>query len=166
MGQPSIGTRKLQHLLKALLVERQIKIGRDCLFNLLRQARLLVPTRRSYHKTTISHHRFHKHSNLLKPEPHQVIAQRPEHVWVADINYLPTQTQNTYLSLVTYAYSRKIVGYHVVTRMQTSAVGKALKMAVSTRRSASALIHHSDRGFNAVRHNIKLFISAIKSRAR
>lgn len=146
MVQPRIGTRKLHYLLKHSMTERQIKMGRDGLFNLLRKARLLVLPRRSYHKTTHSHHRFYKHPNLLKPGLHQVTPSRPEEVWVADITYLPTQTQNTYLSLVTDAYSRKIVGYHVDDHMQTSAVGKALKMAVSARRSTSTLIHHSDRG--------------------
>lgn len=55
MVQPRVGTRKLQHMLKAPMAERQIKMGRDGLFNLLRQARLLVLPRRSYHKTTNSH---------------------------------------------------------------------------------------------------------------
>lgn len=146
MEQPRIGTRKLQHLLKAPLAERQIKMGRDGLFNLLRIARLLVWPRRSYHKTTNSHHRFYKHPNLLKAGLNQVRPSRPEEVWVADITYLPTHSQNTYLSLVTDAYSRKIVGYHVDDHMQTSAVGKALKMAVSARCYATPLIHHSDRG--------------------
>jgi transposase InsO family protein len=146
MVQPRIGTRKLQHMLKEQMTERKIKMGRDALFNLLRQARLLVQPRRSYHKTTHSHHRFYKHPNLLKPGLHQVTPGRPEEVWVADITYLSTQTQNTYLSLVTDAYSRKIVGYHVDAHMQTSAVGKALKMAVSTRAYQAPLIHHSDRG--------------------
>ena len=144
MVQPRVGTRKLQHLLKAPLAERQIKMGRDGLFNLLRKARLLVLPRRSYHKTTNSHHRFYKHPNLLKVGLNQVTPSRPEEVWVADITYVPTQTQNTYLSLVTDAYSRKIVGHHIDKHMQTSAVGKALKMAISPRRKASPLIHHSD----------------------
>lgn len=146
MTQPRIGTRKLHYLLKVPMQEHHIKMGRDALFKLLRQARLLVYPRRSYHKTTHSHHRFYKHPNLLKPGNKQMIPNRPESVWVADITYLPTHTQNTYLSLVTDAYSRKIVGYHVDEHMQTSAVGKALRMAVSTRRYASPLIHHSDRG--------------------
>lgn len=146
MVQPRVGTRKLHYLLKSSMAEHHIKMGRDGLFNLLRKARLLVLPSRSYHKTTHSHHRFYKHPNLLKPGLNQVTPSRPEEVWVADITYLPTQTQNTYLSLVTDAYSRKIVGYHVDEHMQTSAVGKALKMAVSARRSSLPLIHHSDRG--------------------
>ena len=144
--QPRVGTRKLHYLLKSSLAEDRIKMGRDALFLLLRQARLLVLPRRSYHKTTHSHHRFYKHPNLLKAGLQQITPKRPEQVWVADITYLPTQTQNTYLSLVTDAYSRKIVGYHVDAHMQTSAVGKALIMAVSSRRYETPLIHHSDRG--------------------
>jgi len=142
MVQPRVGTRKLQHLLKSPLAEHQIKMGRDGLFNLLRKTRLLVLPKRSYHKTTNSHHRFYKQPNLLKPGPQQVTPNQPEEVWVADISYLSTQTQNTYLSLVTDAYSRKIVGYHVDEHMQTSAV----KMAIGARCYASALIHQSDRG--------------------
>jgi putative transposase len=146
MLQPRVGTRKLHYLLKSSMMERQIKMGRDRLFDLLRSARLLVLPRRSYHKTTHSHHRFYKHPNLLKIGLNQVTPRRPEEVWVADITYLPTQTHNTYLSLVTDAYSRKIMGFHVDEHMQTSAVSKALKMAVGARSYASPLIHHSDRG--------------------
>jgi transposase InsO family protein len=146
MVQPRVGTRKLHHLLNVQLAEHQIKLGRDALFRILRDARMLVQPRRSYHKTTNSHHRFYKHPNLLKPGQHQVIPQAPEQVWVADITYLPTQSDNTYLSLVTDAYSRKIVGYHLDRHLHTHAVAKALKMAVRSRISNTSLIHHSDRG--------------------
>jgi putative transposase len=146
IAQPRLGTRKLQHVLQGSLAEQSIKMGRDALFDLLRKKRLLVQPRRAYHKTTHSHHRFYKHPNLLKAGPDQVIANGPEEVWVSDITYLPTQDTNTYLSLVTDAYSRKIVGYHFDDHMQTAAVARAFKMAVKGRRSDQRLIHHSDRG--------------------
>src|SRR5690606_15324521 len=120
--QPRIGTRKLYHMLSAPLGARSIKLGRDGMFCLLRAHRMLVPAQRAYHKTTMSHHRFYKHPNLLKPGPGQVVPQAPEQVWVSDITYLPTREETTYLSLVTDAYSRKIVGYHLDRHMQTSAV--------------------------------------------
>lgn len=144
--QPRIGTRKLYHLLSAPLAERSIKLGRDGMFCVLRAHRMLVPAKRAYHKTTMSHHRFYKHPNLLKPGPGQVVPQAPEQVWVSDITYLPTREETTYLSLVTDAYSRKIVGYHLDRHMQTSAVGRALKMALRQRSGGGRLIHHSDRG--------------------
>ncbi len=146
LTQPRIGTRKLHHLLRWALEQRAIKLGRDALFCLLRQHRLLVLPKRAYHKTTLSHHRFRKHPNLLKPGPRQIVPHGPEQVWVSDITYVPTQEETTYLSLVTDAYSRKIVGYHLERHMQTVAVGRALKMALRQRKSAQPLVHHSDRG--------------------
>lgn len=141
--QPRIGTRKLHHLLRE---GPPVGLGRDALFALLRHHRMLVRPRRAYHKTTQSHHRFHKHPNLLKPGPDQIVPQRPEQVWVSDITYLPTREHATYLSLVTDAYSRKIVGYHLDTHMQTVAVSQALRMALRQRRGKLPLVHHSDRG--------------------
>jgi putative transposase len=146
LRQPRLGTRKLHHLLGPALVERGIKLGRDRLFDVLRSARLLVAPHRAYHKTTQSHHRFRRHPNLLKPGPDQIVPSGPEQVWVADITYLPTAGPFVYLSLVTDAFSRKIVGHHVHDSLQTEQVSQALKKALRRRRSRQPLIHHSDRG--------------------
>ena len=121
-------------------------LGRDQLLNLLKRNRLLVPVKRAYHKTTHSHHRFYRHPNLLKPGENQVHAVRPEQVWVADITYLPVRTGEAYLSLVTDAYSRKIVGYHIHDNLKATSVAKAFHRALKERRSKQGLIHHSDRG--------------------
>jgi putative transposase len=142
--QPRIGTRKLQHLLQTAV--KSVKVGRDRLFTLLRTHRLLVPRRRAYHKTTHSHHRFRRHPNLLKPGPEQVVPRAPEQVWVADITYIPTVTGVSYLSLITDAYSRKIVGHHVHETLRTSEVEQALKKALKARTTSHSLVHHSDRG--------------------
>jgi len=144
--QPRIGTRKLHYLLRGSFRERCIKLGRDGLFDVLRSARLLVAPKRAYHKTTDSHHRFHKHPNLLKAGSQKVAASRPEEVWVADITYIPTQEKFAYLSLVTDVYSRKIMGYHVHGSLQTEEVSMAFKMAIKGRKTRAKLIHHSDRG--------------------
>lgn len=146
LRQPRLGTRKLQHLLRQPLGQAGLKVGRDALFDILRHARMLVTPRRAYHKTTDSHHRFRRHPNLLKDGDHQVRATGCEQVWVADITYLPTSEKFVYLSLVTDAYSRKIVGYHVHDSLQTEQVSQALKMALRARQTAQRLIHHSDRG--------------------
>lgn len=140
--QPRLGTRKLHHL----MAESGLAMGRDALFALLRRARLLVPTRRAYHKTTDSHHRFRRHPNLLKAGPGQIRATGSEAVWVADITYLPLKTGWAYLSLITDAYSRKIVGHHVHASLHTAEVSQALRRALKSRRSQGPLVHHSDRG--------------------
>ncbi len=146
LRQPRLGTRKLHHLLREPLADAGMRLGRDALFDVLRNARLLVPQRRAYHKTTDSHHRFRRHPNLLKAGERQVCATASEQVWVADITYLPTADKFVYLSLVTDAYSRKIVGWHVHDSLQTEPVAQALKMALRTRQSKQRLVHHSDRG--------------------
>jgi putative transposase len=143
---PQLGTRKLYYLLKPSLAELQIKLGRDGLFDVLRGANMLVKPKRAYHKTTNSHHRFRKHPNLLKEGEQQVIAKDSEQVWVADITYIPTQKETVYLSLVTDAYSRKIVGHHVHDSLHTEQVAKALSSAIKERQTEQRLVHHSDRG--------------------
>lgn len=155
LHQPRLGTRKLHHLLHqvppALPAPHAVAarpIGRDALFTLLREARLLVPPLRAYHKTTNSHHHLRRHPNLLKGDD-RIQPTGSEQLWVADITYLPTQAQCVYLSLVTDAYSRKIVGYHVHDTLQAAPVSQALKMALRTRQTRQTrqpLIHHSDRG--------------------
>ena len=71
---------------------------------------MLVAPKRAYNKTSDSHHRFRQHPNLLKAGQAQVQPHAAEQVWVADITYVPTHSGFVYLSLVTDAYSRKIVG--------------------------------------------------------
>jgi putative transposase len=144
--QPRIGVRKLHHMLRRRFAAKNIKLGRDGMFATLKRAHLLVPTTRAYHKTTDSFHRFYKHPNLLKDGLTTSDIHRPEQVWVADITYVPTHQRCVYLSLVTDAYSRKIVGYHVHASLQTEEVAQALKMALRSRQSQLPLIHHSDRG--------------------
>ena len=146
MRQPRVGTRKLHHMLRDSMGERGIVLGRDAMFGVLRNARMLVAPRRAYHKTTNSHHRFRRHPNLLKSGPQQVQASHSEQVWVADITYLPTAGKFVYLSLVTDAYSRKIVGWHVHESLQTEEVAKALQIALRQRQTHQRLVHHSDRG--------------------
>ena len=146
MRQPKLGTRKLHHLLKEPLAQRGAALGREAMFDVLRNARMLVKTPRAYHKTTNSHHHFRRHPNLVKAGPDQIKVTRSEQLWVADITYLPTDDKFVYLSLVTDAYSRKIVGWHVHATLQTEEVAQAMKMALKGRTTHLELVHHSDRG--------------------
>ncbi len=145
LRQPRVGTRKLHYLLQSQ-DDGGLKVGRDRLFRILAEHRLLVQPRRAYHKTTHIFHRFYRHPNLLKTGPEQVTPVAPEQVWVADITYLPARSGPLYLSLVTDAYSRKIVGHHVHEGMHAESVAMAFKKALKQRRGGGELIHHSDRG--------------------
>ena len=142
MEMPRIGTRKLYYLLKDDLNELGIKIGRDGLFDYLRFENLLVKPKKSYTKTTNSKHWLRKYPNLLK----DFKPIRPEQVFVSDITYIKTRERTHYLSLVTDAFSRKIMGHKLSDDMSAENVVQALKMATNKRGTSKSLIHHSDRG--------------------
>lgn len=144
MFMPKLGGRKLYYLLKPKLIAADIKLGRDGFFDYLRAHDLLVKPKRSYTKTTNSKHWLKKHPNLLKEDNN--IPVMPEQVLVADITYVKSAEGTHYLSLVTDAYSRKIMGYHLSENMRAEAVVKALKMAQLNRCYYHNMIHHSDRG--------------------
>lgn len=138
---PKLGTRKLYHKLQEQLQE--IGVGRDKLFEILKSNNLLIKRKKKYQITTNSHHRFKKHKNKVE---HLEITH-PEQVFVSDITYLGSRSMPIYLSLVTDAYSKKIVGYDVSESLHTIGSLKALKMAIKNRMyKQQELIHHSDRG--------------------
>ena len=139
---PRLGTRKLYFLLKPKLKQLGIKIGRDGLFDYLRENNLLVKPKRSYTKTTYSRHWMKKHPNLLQ----DLEVKRPEQVFVSDITYVESDEGVHYLSLVTDASSRKIMGHVLSHEMKASDIVKALEHAVSNRQTALPLLHHSDSG--------------------
>lgn len=140
---PRLGTRKLYYLLKKDSVFSQIKMGRDVLFNFLRAEHLLIRPLKQYTKTTDSKHWLKKYPNLIQA----LVVDRPEQLWVSDITYIKAKEGNLYLSMVTDAYSRKIMGYSIADNMEANTVAISLKMALKQRRYPNhALIHHSDRG--------------------
>lgn len=139
---PQLGTRKLYHLLKESFQQYSIKLGRDGLFDYLRSQRLLIQPKRSYTKTTFSKHWMRKHPNLFSA----MELTRPEQAFVSDITYVKSDEGTHYLSLVTDAYSRKIMGYELSHDMKAADTVKALEQAARQRQYSKALIHHSDRG--------------------
>ena len=140
---PRLGTRKLGHKIAPLLRVQGVTCGRDALFTLLRHRGLLIAPKRSYTKTTDSHHRFRCHPNRVKDAPKPTT---PNQLWVSDITYLPTRQGTVYLSLVTDAFSRRIAGHHVHPSLHTTGCLAALERAVCGASRAAGTIHHSDRG--------------------
>ncbi len=141
MKMPKIGGRKLYFMLNEPL--KTLKIGRDKFFNILKANHLLITPKRRYHITTNSHHRFRKHKNLVLD--YQIT--KPNQVWVADITYIGNRKNPSYLSLITDAYSKKIVGHYVAENLTTEGSLLALKKAINTTELKElSLIHHSDRG--------------------
>jgi putative transposase len=140
---PVIGGKKLHRLLQDFLLDHQIKVGRDALFDLLAANKLLVRKRKFRMSTTQSHHWMRKYPNLIRDwRP-----SKPNELWVADITYLQTANEFFYLNLLTDAYSHKIVGYCIADSLQAVHTTKALLVALEAcTEKPLELIHHSDRG--------------------
>ena len=124
--------------------EHGIKIGRDKLFEILERYGLLVRYRKRKAITTNSNHPFYKYDNLIQ----QLTLRTKNQLWVSDITYISLKEGFAYLSLVTDAFSRKIVGYSLWPSLAAQGSMNALQMALDQIKPQYTcnLIHHSDRG--------------------
>ena len=143
-SQPKVGTRKLYIHLQPFLEQHRISLGRDALFGILADRNLLINKRKRLTPvTTHSNHWMHKYPNCIigfvPTQAHQLL--------VSDITYIRLSSGGcAYLSLVTDAYSHKIVGYYMRKDLSTQGCIQALKMALKQLASGTRPIHHSDRG--------------------
>lgn len=151
--QPRVGAEKLQ----SHLSDRGIKIGRDRLFTLLRLHNLLIRPRRRYVVTTNSRHWLKTYKNEIG----DLVLVRPGQVYVSDITYIDTDEGFAYLSLITDAYSRKIVGCTLSDSLGIEGSMKALRMALKHTANSKGLIHHSDRG---IQYCSKAYVGYLKKR--
>lgn len=139
-----IGTRKLYEMLTPVMMEHQIKMGRDKLFDLLSVHHLLIRRRRRNIRTTFSNHWLRKYPNLIR----DFVPTAPNQLWVSDITYWKVGNLNVYITFITDAYSHRIVGYNLAESLEAMESIKALQMALSALGAERHLnlIHHSDSG--------------------
>jgi len=142
--QPRLGGRKLHEMMESFMKDHNIYVGRDLLFGLLRENDLLVSKRkRRKPRTTDSNHWLKRYPDLIR----NIVLSRPEELWVSDITYIRLfNSVFAYLSLITDAYSRKIVGFCMNNDLSSNGPITALEMALKARVNNKPLIHHSDRG--------------------
>jgi putative transposase len=140
---PRIGTPKLHYMLKRPLQEHAIKMGRDSLHRLLCENGLTIRPKKRYVVTTNSNHWMKKYPNLIR----DMIVNEPEQIWVSDITYIQVAGGFNFLSLITDAYSKQIMGYCLHPTLEAEGCLKALKMALGQKNNYNIRhIHHSDRG--------------------
>ena len=138
-----MGTRKVFGEMKSFLTEHHFKIGRDTMFDLFAERGLLVRKRKRRGPiTTISKHRYKKYPNITRG----FIPTAPSQLWVSDITYIHLANGFAYLSLITDAYSHKIIGFYLSKDLSAQGSLFALKMALANNPIRAGLIHHSDRG--------------------
>jgi transposase InsO family protein len=152
---------RLSHAVEAVFVEKRRTYGRIRLTRELRArghacgerrvARLMRakdlharPPRAFRPQTTDSRHDgpIAPHRLAQRPAP----PRRPNEVWVADFTYVPTREGWLFLAVVMDLYSRRVVGWAFGLELTATLARAALQMALSHRRPAAGLLHHSDRG--------------------
>ena len=139
---PGLGRRKLHLLLLQPLAGSGLKMGRDKLHQLWQAHELLLRPPRQAPKTTNSAHFPRQYPNLLLDKP----IPAPRQVWVSDITYLCAGLGFGYLSLITDAYSKLLMGYCLHPLLTSEGAVNALDMALSHEQVSQELSHHSDRG--------------------
>lgn len=146
VSQKRLGGKKLHEMLYPTFEQHKIKLGRDRFFDLLAEYGMLLRKRkRKKVRTTDSNHPFKKYPNLIK----DLVVSQANRLWVSDITYLSlVGGRFCYLSLITDAYSRKIVGYCLYPSLKREGPILALKMALDPldKERKYYIIHHSDRG--------------------
>ena len=105
-------------------------------------ASVAVSRRRGFTVTTERDRRQRPAPDLVN---RQFRADGPDHLWVADMTYIPTWAGFLYLAVVLDAFSRKVVGWSMGERMTADLVLSALNMALQMRKPVS-VIHHCDQG--------------------
>jgi len=109
---------------------------------IMRESDLLCRVRRRWVKTTDSRHRFPRYPNLIKG----MVISHLNQVWLSDITYIRIRTGFVHLAAILDAYSRRVIGYAVSTRLDTALTLEALRVAIARRQPGSGVIHHSDQG--------------------
>ena len=128
----------------AALHQAGIRCGKNRIRRLMRQQRWkAVQKRRFRPRTTDSAHAFPVAENHLAQIPKPT---GPNQVWQSDITYIPIHKGFVYLAVTLDACSRKVVGWELQDRMESSLVITALERARQQRQPAAGLLHHSDRG--------------------
>jgi len=132
------GYRRVTHELK----HRNLPVNHKKVLRIMRESDLLCRVRRRRVNTTDSKHHFPRYPNLIKG----MGINRLNQVWLSDITYIRIRTGFVYLAAILDAYSRKVIGYAVSTKLDTALTLEALKMAIARRRPSLGVIHHSDQG--------------------
>jgi len=133
------GAEKIQHDLAA----HGIRVGICRIKRIRRKLGIRCKQKRKFKATTDSRHTLPVADNILGQ---QFKVKAPNKVWVSDITYVPTDEGWLYVAAHKDLFTADIVGYAMGERLTRNLVSQSLFKAVSAKRPAKGLIHHSDRG--------------------
>ncbi len=135
---PGYGYRRVTHELR----RQGWVLNHKRVLRIMREETLLCQLQRRFVVTTNSRHGFAGYPNLLRER----IVDGPNQAWVADLTYIRLPTTFCYLAAILDAFSRRVVGWELSSRIDTDLTLAALERAVRQRHPAPGWIHHSDHG--------------------
>jgi putative transposase len=109
---------------------------------LMRLDNLLALRRSGFVTTTDSDHEFEVYLNLAS----RMQLSGVDQLWLADIAFIRVQQEFVYLAVIMDAFSRKVVRWELDRSLAAQLAINVLQKAVSARKPAPGLVHHSDRG--------------------
>lgn len=128
----------------ATLAATGLRCGRKRVARLMRAAGLVGCHRRRPFHTTQRDPQAAVAPDLVQ---RQFVATAPNQLWIADITYVPTRSEDfLYLAVVLDVFSRRVVGWAMAAHLRAELVVGALEMAVCNRQPGEGVIHHSDHG--------------------
>jgi len=125
------------------LRDRGHAVGKQRVARLMRENGIWARIRRRFRHTTDSNHRLPIAPNLLEQN---FTATAPNQAWVGDITYIWTAEGWAYLAVLLDLYSRRVVGWALRKSLSRDLAMAALDHALTCRRPAPGLVHHTDRG--------------------
>jgi transposase InsO family protein len=119
-----------------------VACGKHRVARLRRQNRIEAARRRRLRLTVENHHSAPAAPNLLRQ---RFVATRPDCIWVGDMTFIRTRAGFLYLAVLLDLYARRVVGWGMHDRPNLEVTLRALDMALTHRRPAPGLVHHTDR---------------------
>ncbi len=137
------------------LQKRGMKVNKKRIQRVMRERGLQRRRKRRFVRTTDSKHSLPVYPNLIQ----DVVAERPDQIWAADITYVRLVRGFVFLAVVLDLYSRRVIGWALSNSLKAKLTVEALMMALQSRRIHSGLTHHSDRGIQyACEEYIKILV--------
>ena len=134
LEHPFLGSRKLTRLLK----DEGHAIGRRHVVTLMRAMGMEAIYRKP--RTSVPDHAHKIYPYLLS----QVVIERPNQAWAADITYLPMAKGFVYLVAILDLYSRKVVAWRTNNTLSSDFCVQALQEAIA--RFGRPEIFNTDQG--------------------
>jgi putative transposase len=143
-----------------------IAVARCTVERLMAELGLAGATRGGVRRTTIADPAAIRPADLVG---RRFAPTAPDRLWVADLTYVSTWSGFAYVSFVTDAYARRILGWRVSATMATSLVLDTIEHAIWTRQQDGIndlkdVVHHTDRGaqYTSIRFTERLAEAGIQ----